>query len=227
MQPSQQEVSSAICGFTASLRLSISSLEAHHGSAQQGWHRCPDVQSRCATRATCPSILCRMAGACFSAFPCSPPTSVPLGKAGLGASMGGTGGREVRRDGGKGATALRAGQLRGTAAPQCHPLQPFPIALCCAGGWQRKGRRPLTPLGKMQWRWHSAPCSHLPAGQWEPGTAQVHVCWSLELLLTSGWVSPWLRAMSDGAAACHYHHSGYDHHLLLFSSTERHDHRKY
>lgn len=28
MQPSQQEVSSAICGFTASVRLSISSLEA-------------------------------------------------------------------------------------------------------------------------------------------------------------------------------------------------------
>lgn len=142
MQPSQQEVSSAICGFTASLRLSISSLEAHRGSAQQGWRSCPDVQSRCAARATCPSILCGMAGACFSAFPCSPPTSVPLGKAGLGASMGGTGGREVRRDGGKGATALGAGRLRGTAAPQCHPLQLFPIALCCAGGGRARAGIP-------------------------------------------------------------------------------------
>ena len=178
------------------------------------------------------SILCGVTGACFSAFPCSPPTSILLGKAGLACVHGGTagqGGEEGWREGGTedGGPRSRAAQ-RDSSTPVPSPAV---LSHCSWLLWrvtEKGGRCPLTSLGKMQWRWHSAPCFDLPAGQQEPGTARVHICWSLELLLTFAWVSPWLRAMaSDGAAACHYHHSGYNHHLLLFSSTDRHNRHKY
>lgn len=156
----------------------------------------------------------------------------PLGKGQLGVCLWVVQeGREVRRDEGKGAwgtMALRAGRLRGTAAPQCYPLQLFPIAHCRSSGWKRRGRCPLTSLGKMQWRSCSTPWSDLPAGQRKPGTDHVHVSWSLGLLLTSAQVPPWLMATaSDGAATCHYQHSGYNYHLLLFFFTERRNHHKY
>ena len=53
MQPSQQEVSSAICGFTASVRLSISSLEA----GRSPWLSTARLASppRCAAQMWCES----------------------------------------------------------------------------------------------------------------------------------------------------------------------------
>lgn len=95
MQPSLQEVSSAICGFTAAVRLCISSLEmrALSGSVRQGWHHCPDV-----ARATCPSVLSILQGGwllCLS-WLCTP--LIPLGKTSLECIQG-AGGEDKQWEG--------------------------------------------------------------------------------------------------------------------------------
>lgn len=107
MQSSQQEVSSAICGFAATAKLSISSSEARCSL----WLSIAKLalSPRYGIKATCPlrpSILCGVTGACFFAVPCPPPISVPWGKGWQGgATVNCTeeqGGEGIRREGGTG-----------------------------------------------------------------------------------------------------------------------------
>lgn len=156
MQPSQQEVSSAICGFAASAKLSISSFEARC-SLWLSTARLA-LSPRCGMKTTCPSgpsILRGVAGACFFAVTCSPPTSVPWGKGWLGGvTVGrteGQGGEGVRREEG---TGNRLAQ-RDSSAPVPPPAAVFLLFFAALEGGREdvwRGRCPLTSAGKMQWR---------------------------------------------------------------------------
>lgn len=130
MQLPQQEVSSAICGFAATAKLSISSSKARC-SLWLSTARLA-LSPRCGMKATCPlgpSILCGVIGACFFAVPCSPPTSAPWGNCCAGgATVDCTEEQEgegVRREGAQWTVTLGTGLLRGTATSQHHPLLLF------------------------------------------------------------------------------------------------------
>lgn len=137
----------------------------------------------------------------------------------------------MRTDGGKGAQgmmAFREGWLRGTAARRCCPCSSFPLLIAALQGgregtvvhshlWGKCSTdKTLDPaLIYLLGAWDSS-CSHLL----ELGTF-AELCMGVSMAEDHGeWVS-------DGSAACQYHHNGYNHLLLHFSSTERHDHHRY
>lgn len=144
MQPSLQEVSSAICGFTAAVRLCISTLEMR---ALSGSVRHITAQMWREPRAPPCSPSSRGAGS--SAPPGSAPPRSPWERPAWRASKG----LGERTDSGKGtgddSPWSRAAQRE--SSTWCCPLQPFPVALCCSARWQRRGRCPLTCLGIGPW----------------------------------------------------------------------------